>query len=149
MACHGAVYNNSMSMQKPSFGVIIGVAFLIIGAFIPLISSDAFIQSKATEGTLSLFRVPTLVLAALILIACVYRRSKLEISIISVITFALPFIAKLYAEKQIEKIAAEHPLVPSNLPVHVFNWTVGADLIWAGAVIVLAATLLTKSEDVA
>ena len=146
MACHGAVYNNSMSMQKPSFGVIIGVAFLIIGAFIPLISSDALIQSKATEGTLSLFRVPTLVLSVLILIACVYRRSKLEISIISVITFALPFIAKLYAEKQIEKLA-EHPLVPSNLPVHVFNWTVGAGLIWVGAVIVLAATLLTKSED--
>jgi len=136
-----------MSMQKPSFGVIIGVAFLIIGAFIPLISSDALIQSKATEGTLSLFRVPTLVLAALILIACIYRRSKLEISIISVITFALPFIAKLYAEKQIEKLAAEHPFVPSNLPVHVFNWTVGAYLIWVGAVIVLASTFFTKTDD--
>ena len=136
-----------MSMQKPSFGVIIGVAFLIIGAFIPLISSDALIQSKATEGTLSLFRVPTLVLSVLILIACVYRRSKLEISIISVITFALPFIAKLYAEKQIEKLAAEHPFVPSNLPVHVFNWTVGAYLIWVGAVIVLASTFFTKTDD--
>ena len=136
-----------MIMQKPSFGVIVGVAFLIIGAFIPLISSDALIQSKATEGTLSLFRVPTLVLAALILIACIYRRSKLEISIISVITFALPFIAKLYAEKQIEKLSAEHPFVPSNLPVHVFNWTVGAYLIWVGAVIVLASTFFTKTDD--
>ena len=136
-----------MIMQKPSFGVIIGVAFLIIGAFIPLIYTDAKLQSWATEDSLSIFRVPTLVLAALILIACVYRRSKLEISIIGIITLSLPFIAKLYAEKQIEKLAAEHPLVPSNFPVHVFNWTVGANLIWFGAVIVLAATLLTKSED--
>ena len=135
-------------MKKPNFGVIVGVAFLIIGAFIPLISSDALIQSKATEGTLSLFRVPTLVMAALILIACVYRRSKLEISIICVITLALPFIAKLYAEKQIEKLA-EHPLVPSNLPVKVFNWTVGADLIWVGVAIVLASTFLTKTDDAA
>ena len=136
-------------MQKPNFGVIVGVAFLIIGAFNPLISTEAKFQSWVTGDSLSFFHAPTLVLAALILIASAYRRSKLEISIIGVITLALPFVAKLYAEKQIEKLAAEHPFVPSNLPVHVFNWSDGAYLIWVGAVIVLASIFLTKNDDAA
>ena len=134
-----------MIMQKPRFGVIVGVAFLIIGAFIPLFSAVPLIQSEVTKDTLSFFRVPILVLAALILIACVYRRSKFEISIIGFITLALPFIAKLYAEKQIEQWS-QKPLHP-DIPAHVFNWSDGTYLIWVGAVIVLAATLLTKSED--
>ena len=132
-------------MQKPNFGVIVGVAFLIIGAFIPLFSAVPLIQSEVTKDTLSFFRVPILVLAALILIACVYRRSKLEISIIGFITLALPFIAKLYAEKQIEQWS-QKPLHP-DIPVHVFNWSDGTYLIWVGAVIVLVATLLAQSED--
>ena len=136
-----------MSMQKPSFGVIIGVAFLIIGAFIPLFSAVPLIQSEVTKDTLSFFRVPILVLAALILIACVYRRSKLEISIIGVITLALPFIAKLYAEKQIEQWS-QKPLHP-DIPIDVFNWSVGSYLIWVGAVIVLASIFFANNDDVA
>ena len=145
MACQDLIYNNSMSMKKPSFGVIVGVAILIIGAFIPLFSAVPLIQSEVTKDTLSFFRVPILVLAALILIACVYRRSKLEISIIGFITLALPFIAKLYAEKQIEQWS-QKPLHP-DIPVHVFNWSDGTYLIWVGAVIVLASAFFTKTDD--
>jgi len=133
-------------MQKPSFGVIVGVAILIIGAFIPLFSAVPLIQSWAIDDSLSLFRVPTLVLAALILIACIYRRSKLEISIIGLITLALPFIAKLYAEKQIEQWN-QKPLQPFDIPIEVFNWSVGTYLIWVGAVFVLASTFFTKTDD--
>lgn len=133
-------------MQKPNFSVIIGVAFLIIGSFIPPISTDELIQSYVIEDTFSYFGISALVLSALILIASAYRRSKLEISIICTVALVLPFIAKLYAERQIEQWSRK-PFHP-DVPAHVFNWSDGTYLIWIGAVIVLASTILAKNNEV-
>jgi len=154
MACHWVVYSNSMIMKKPSFGVIVGIALVILAAFIPIVSCsqlesmtpaqsvlDSFMGlSRTVNSTLAFFIAPVLVLAVLILVAVVYRRSKSEIATLAVLLVAMPFVV-------VAKTKAN--LVAAHFEDAAVNPAAGAYLIWVGAVIVLAATLLTKSEDVA
>jgi uncharacterized membrane protein len=141
-----------MIMQKPSFGVIVGIALVILAAFIPIVSCsqlesmtppqsflDTFMGlSRTVNSTLAFFIAPVLVLAVLILVAVAYHRSKSEIATLAVLLVAMPFVV-------VAKTKAN--LVAAHFEDAVVNPAAGAYLIWVGAVIVLAATLLTKSED--
>ena len=141
-------------MQKPSFGVIVGVALVILAAFIPIASCsqldsmttsqsllDSFMGlSKTVNSTQTFFVAPILVLAALILVAVAYRRSKFEIATLAVVLIATPFVV-------VAKTKAN--LFAAHFEDAAVNPAAGAYLIWVGAVIVLASTFLTKTDDAA
>jgi hypothetical protein len=152
MACLNNLYNNSMIMQKPSFGVIVGIALIILAAFIPIASCsqlesmtpaqsvlDSFMGlSRTVNSTLAFFIAPVLVLAALILVAVVYRRSKFEIATLAVLLVATPFVVVAKTKDN---------LVAAHFEDAIVNPAAGAYLIWVGAVIVLASTFFTKTDD--
>jgi hypothetical protein len=154
MACLNKLHNNSMIMQKPSFGVIVGIALVILAAFIPIVSCsqlesmtpaqsvlDSFMGlSRTVNSTLAFFIAPVLVLAALILVAVVYRRSKSEITTLAVLLVAMPFVV-------VAKTKAN--LVAAHFEDAAVNPAAGAYLIWVGAVIILVSTFFTKTDDAA
>jgi hypothetical protein len=122
-------------MKKPSFGVIVGVALLVLGGLSPIIDSKSFLGSIYVAN-LSSINTPVLVLAALILIASAYNRSKIEISIITFLVFIIPFLIKSGAHEKLGDNRDFHPIG-------------GSYLIWIGSIVILASTLLAKNDDAA
>lgn len=120
-------------MQKPSFGVIVGVALLILGGLSPMIGSKS-IWGSFYVWNLSTVNTPVLVLSAVILIANVYNRSKIEMTIITFLVFLIPFLVQ----------AKAHQDIGDNRDVHAIG---GSYLIWIGSIIILASTFLPKTES--
>lgn len=137
IACHKLIYNNSMSMKKPSFGVIVGLAFLVLGSLRPMVDSKSIWGSIYVWGFSNVntaVNLPVLILASLILIACIYNRSKIEISIITFLVFMIPFLVKANVQETIG----------NNRELHAIG---GSYLIWIGSIIILASTLSAKNDD--
>lgn len=127
-----------MSMKKPSFGVIVGLAFLVLGSLRPMVDSKSiwgslYVWSFSNVNTA--VNIPVLILATLILIACIYNRSKFEISVITLLVFMIPFLVKAVVQENIG----------NNRELHAIA---GSYLIWIGSIIILTSTLLSKNEDV-
>ena len=122
-------------MKKPSFGVIVGVAFLIFGGLSPMVDSNSKLGA-AYVFFLSNVNIPVLILSALILIASIYNRSKIEISIITLLVFLIPFLVKANVQETIG----------NNRELHAIS---GSYLIWIGSIIILASTFLAKNDDAA
>ena len=122
-------------MQKPSFGVIVGVALLVFGGLSPLVDSKSILGSVYVLS-LSNVNIPVLILAALILIADVYNRSKIEMSIMTLLVFMIPFLVKANVQQTIG----------NNRDVHAIG---GSYLIWIGSVIILSSTFSKKTNAAA
>ena len=125
-------------MKPPRFPIILAAALLVLGAFLPLASS-ALIPAKVAEGTLAGLVVPILVLAALLVVASSYRRSKVEMVGLGVIAAIIPHAAKFLGEAKI--------VATSYLPDASFHLTNGALVIWAAAALVIISTLIAKPDE--
>ena len=116
-----------------------GLAFLVLGSLRPMVDSKSIwgsIYVWSFSNVNSAVNLPVLILAVLILIACLYNRSKIEISIITFIVFMIPFLVKANVQETIG----------NNRELHAIA---GSYLIWIGSVIILASTLLAKNDDAA
>jgi hypothetical protein len=120
-------------MQKPKFGVIVGVALLIWGGLSPMIDSKSILGSIYVLG-LSSVNIPVLILAGLILIASAYNRSKIEMSIITFVVFMIPHLVQARAHQQIG----------DNREVHAIA---GSYLIWIGSIVIFSSILSSKTDS--
>ena len=120
-------------MKKPNFGVIIGVALLVFGGLSLLVDSNSKLGSLYVLF-LNNVNIPVLILAALILIANIYNRSKIEMTIMTFLVSIIPFLVKADVQQTIG----------SNRDVHAIG---GSYLIWIGSIIIMTSTLLSKSES--
>jgi hypothetical protein len=126
-------------MKPPRFPIILAAALLVLGAFLPLVSS-AVAPSLVAKDTLAGLVVPILVLAALLVVASSYRRSKAEMAGLGIIAAIIPHVAKFLGEAKI--------VATPFLPNATFNFTTGAFVIWAAAVLVIISTMMAKSDEV-
>ena len=125
-------------MKPPRFPIILAAALLVLGAFLPLASS-ALAPSLVAKDTLSGLVVPILVLAALLVVASSYRRSKAEMVGLGIVAAIIPLAAKFLSEAKI--------VATPYLPDASFNLTTGAFVIWAAAVLVIVSTLMAKPDE--
>ena len=125
-------------MKPPRFPIILAAVLMTVGAFLPLVSS-ALLPAMAAESTLAGLVVPILALAALLVVASSYRRSKAEMIGLGVIAAVIPFVAKFLGEA---KIVAT-PFLP-DVPFHL---TTGSLVIWAAAALVVVSTLMAKPDE--
>jgi hypothetical protein len=125
-------------MKPPRFPIILAAALLVLGAFLPLASS-ALAPSLVAKDTLAGLVVPILVLAALLVVASSYRRSKAEMVGLGVIAAIIPHAAKFLGEAKI--------IATPYLPDASFHFTTGAFVIWVAAALVIISTLMVKSDE--
>lgn len=110
-----------------------GVALLVFGGLSPLVDSNSKLGSIYVLF-LNNVNIPVLILAALILIANIYNRSKIEMTLMTFLVSMIPFLVKADVQQTIG----------NNRDVHAIG---GSYLIWIGSVIILSSTFSKKTDD--